>query len=355
MREVSIRTIRACPLSEKAGRLRKGRLDTPPWQPRSYDMEVDRCAYQMDSTSREAIREALAQGKVGGVGEDEERIVDMACWEGPEFLDEVLSKLEKLGESPDYWAHQGDVDGYCAVMRHADKPEFAAVFLKHGVNLEWRRLTPLPWSSVYQLYTERKTIAQMEETARKWHEGQVRKDGKTPYVEHPAAVAALLGKWGFCPDWHGLTIAIAWGHDLLEETPPEKRGEVEHDIRCSVCGLLHEDQEVLDAIRLLTRDRSVFPDKADYIRHVAETASQHVLAVKIADRLCNARDFLSLPGSGPEKARAYLAAGQPLFEHLGHPRFPADRIIPQIETSIRDEIESVRREIDAAENAPPGP
>ncbi len=39
-------------------------------------------------------------------------------------------------------------------------------------------------------------VEQMETLARKYHAGQFRKDGKTPYFEHPAAVVARLRRWG---------------------------------------------------------------------------------------------------------------------------------------------------------------
>ncbi len=210
------------------------------------------------------------------------------------------------------------------------------------------RAIPDPSSDVYELHTERKTIEAMERTACKWHEGQFRKDGKTPYIEHPKAVAALMGKWGFKPDHEGWAVAVAWAHDLIEETPPEQREEVERDIRLSVCGLLGEYKEVLDAVRLLSHDKTQFPIKADYICHVAENASQPVLAVKIADRICNTRDFLKLEGAGLEKARDYFAEGEPLFQHLGVTDYPCQELDEVVEKRIRAEIDAVRKELAGA-------
>ena len=196
--------------------------------------------------------------------------------------------------------------------------------------------------------TETDVVTNMERTARKWHKGQFRKDGKTPYIEHPKTVATLMNEWGFGPGRDGWAVAVAWGHDIIEETPPEKREEAERDIRRSVCGLHGDKEKVLDAIRLLSRDKDVFPVKADYIRHVAENASQPVLAVKIADRICNTRDFLKLEGAGIEKARDYFAEGEPLFEHLGMADCPCQRLPKGIEDRIRDEIETMRKELDCA-------
>ena len=186
----------------------------------------------------------------------------------------------------------------------------------------------------------------MEEIARKWHEGQFRKDGRTPYFEHPKAVAELMREWGFGADCHGWAVAVAWGHDLIEETAPERRGEVELDIRNAVPGLCGEQDEVLDAIRLLSRDKAVFPVKADYICHVASTASQPVLAVKIADRICNTRDFLRLKGAGIGKAREYFMEGKPLFDHLGKTQNVGQRLPESIEERVRAEIDAVRKELE---------
>ena len=36
----------------------------------------------------------------------------------------------------------------------------------------------------------------MKALAERGHAGQLRKDGRTPYVEHPRAVVALLRRWG---------------------------------------------------------------------------------------------------------------------------------------------------------------
>ncbi|MBR1608136.1 MAG: hypothetical protein IJ678_00800 [Kiritimatiellae bacterium] len=60
-----------------------------------------------------------------------------------------------------------------------------------------------------------KCTENLKALAERGHAGQFRKDGKTPYVEHPRAVVSLLGKWGVTD---GVILAVAWGHDLLEDT-----------------------------------------------------------------------------------------------------------------------------------------
>ncbi len=296
-------------------------------------------------TSRESIRYFLAEGITNIWGYDLENIVELSTEYGPEFLDEVLDKLEALGENVNGLAHQSDKEGFCSVMLNRNNEKICEIFAKHGVDLGFERATPDPSSDIYELVTERKTIERMERVARKWHEGQLRKDGKTPYIEHPKAVAELVAKWGFEPECDGWVVAVAWGHDLIEETPPDKREEVEEDILASVSGLLGEREKVMDAIRLLSRDKTVFPVKADYIRHVAETASQPVLAVKIADRICNTRDFLKLEGAGIEKARRYFEEGLPLFDHLGKTEYSSQLLSDGVEERIRAEIREVSGEL----------
>ena len=178
-----------------------------------------------------------------------------------------------------------------------------------------------------------KCVENMKALAERGHAGQFRKDGKTPYVEHPRAVAALLAKWGVAD---GATLAIAWGHDLLEDTDVS-----EAEIR-RAAGPRHA-AAVLAGIKALTRDRAAWPDKKEWLKHVARTAAPAALLVKAADRICNARDFLAL--GDPAKARDYLAQGAPVFA-----------LAPEGET-IAKELEALRAEIDAAAAAasPPHP
>lgn len=53
----------------------------------------------------------------------------------------------------------------------------------------------------------------VKKLATEFHSGQFRKDGLTPYIVHPKAVAEFLEA---C-DAHDDVIAAAWGHDILED------------------------------------------------------------------------------------------------------------------------------------------
>jgi hypothetical protein len=131
-----------------------------------------------------------------------------------------------------------------------------------------------------------------------------------------------------------VTLAIAWGHDLLEDTTV-----TEADIRRAAGP--NRGVAILAGIKALTRDKAAWPDKKEWLRHVARTAPPAALLVKAADRICNARDFLSL--GKPDKARDYLAQGAPVFA-----------LAPEGET-IAKELEALRAEIDAAATAVPAP
>lgn len=59
--------------------------------------------------------------------------------------------------------------------------------------------------------------------------------------------------------------------------------------------------------------------KRAYISGIAENAPASVLVVKMADRLCNTRDFLA---GGDPHAKRYLDDGKCLFERRGETKHP---------------------------------
>lgn len=151
----------------------------------------------------------------------------------------------------------------------------------------------------------------MKALAERGHAGQLRKDGRTPYVEHPRAVVALLRSWGV---EDAETLAVAWGHDLLEDTDVTEADILE------AAGPRH-GAEVLACIKTLTRDKAAWPVKRDWLRALAETADERALLVKCADRICNTRDFVPL--SGAARARSYLADASAIFAAASRTSFAA--------------------------------
>lgn len=109
-----------------------------------------------------------------------------------------------------------------------------------------------------------------ERIARKAHAGQTRRNGKTPYISHPQAVADRVSKEG------DETIAAAWLHDTLED-----------------CGLTTDElraqgisERVASAVLVLTH----MPDEPydNYIRGIK--ADPIARSVKLADILHNLSD-----------------------------------------------------------------
>lgn len=113
-------------------------------------------------------------------------------------------------------------------------------------------------------------IDQAISIAKQAHAGQWRRDGITPYIMHPRAVAERLkGE----PD---VVIATAWLHDVLEDS-------------MFSAALLHEaciPNSVIESVIRLTRDGGTI------YHHYLEVVRKDPIAlkVKIADILCNLAD-----------------------------------------------------------------
>ncbi len=113
-------------------------------------------------------------------------------------------------------------------------------------------------------------IKTAEEIARVHHAGQFRRDGTTPYIKHPEAVADKLATMP--PEY----IAAAWLHDVLEDTS----ASIEILMTAGV------PQCVIDAVALLTRTET-----KSYMDYLADIRGNEIAcAVKIADMLHNLSD-----------------------------------------------------------------
>jgi (p)ppGpp synthase/HD superfamily hydrolase len=110
--------------------------------------------------------------------------------------------------------------------------------------------------------------------ARKAHEGQFRRDGVTPYITHPEAVARSLE--GEEPN----VVATAWLHDVLEDTQTSY-------VQLRNAGI---PWEVIDAVVALTKTEGQSYD--DYL----DTVVTNPIAkkVKIADIHHNLSDSPTL-------------------------------------------------------------
>ena len=115
----------------------------------------------------------------------------------------------------------------------------------------------------------RRMLAAAEMLARQAHAGQYRRDGVTPYISHPEAVAAYFPHDPYAA-------AVAWLHDVVEDTDVTFRDIRDRGFPINVVvalgALTHMDDEPYQ----------------DYIeRALADPLARRV---KFADMLCNLAD-----------------------------------------------------------------
>jgi (p)ppGpp synthase/HD superfamily hydrolase len=142
------------------------------------------------------------------------------------------------------------------------------------------------------------------------HKGQFRKDRRTPYIIHPARVAALVGMSG------GTHVAIiaAWLHDIYEDCTPEWIAQTEQFI----ADLPFSDDERNDIAAIvdaLTKKKTVQGKAArlsDSIGRILDAPPEATL-VKICDRIDN---FLDSSLRGGQFRKRYLASTDEIIDRL---------------------------------------
>lgn len=113
--------------------------------------------------------------------------------------------------------------------------------------------------------------------ARQLHDGQYRKDGP-PYILHPLKVCSTLISYGIEDD---VTLAASLLHDVLEDCKD----------KLPLCGKelvseYHLEQEVLDIIRLLTKESGLNDRELSvYFKKIEENPKAAL--IKLSDRLHN--------------------------------------------------------------------
>lgn len=106
---------------------------------------------------------------------------------------------------------------------------------------------------------DRELLALAENIAREWHASQFRRDGVTPYITHPEAVAAKMGSVD--------EKIVAWLHDVFEDTDAPLRL------------LWNFPRPIRSAVRALTK--RPHESYTDYLSQVREYPLAR--AVKLAD------------------------------------------------------------------------
>lgn len=120
------------------------------------------------------------------------------------------------------------------------------------------------------------------------HQGQTRWDKVTPYISHPAAVARILIERGFDED----SIAAAWLHDVIEDTPLTRDDLVKRGI----------PDYVASAVEVLSKK-----DGQDYLDYILQVKADVIAKdVKIADIEHNMSCFDKKKGSLYQKYQLAL-------------------------------------------------
>jgi guanosine-3',5'-bis(diphosphate) 3'-pyrophosphohydrolase len=155
-----------------------------------------------------------------------------------------------------------------------------------------------------------------EEAAREFayekHEGQLRKDGLTPYIEHPKAVVQILEDLGISDDD---VLSAAWLHDIVEDCGVEL-AEIREKFNDRIAGI----------VRILTRDI----DRDEYKKRLLESPREAQL-LKLADMVHNCRTLQFLDAKG---LRRKVTEGREFYIPLARRIAPA--LVAELERNIEE-------------------
>jgi len=134
--------------------------------------------------------------------------------------------------------------------------------------------------------------------AARWHRGQTRRDGRTPYVAHCFRVAMHVRETFGCEDEAALAIALL--HDVIEDTPADYDDVLE--------GF---GAEVADGVAALTKDMRLREDAREpaYDAQIA-AAGWRAKLVKLADTVDNLLDADKPTAKGLEKCERAIAVAE---------------------------------------------
>lgn len=128
------------------------------------------------------------------------------------------------------------------------------------------------------------------------HRNQRRKDdARTPYINHPLAVARVLADEGGVKDAEILAAAIL--HDTLEDTQTTLK-ELQREFGARIAGLVAEVTDDKSLPKQLRKQLQI-----DHAPHKSRGAA----LIKVADKICNLRDLEKSPPKNwtVERRRTY--------------------------------------------------
>ncbi len=155
------------------------------------------------------------------------------------------------------------------------------------------------------------------------HQGQMRKDGRTPYFSHPVRVMSLVALEFGVKDVDTLCAAVL--HDTIEDTATD-RDDIEQ-----LCG-----RRVAKYVVYLTKDKRLPEERREhrYFRGLAK-APLEVKLCKLGDTLDNLLSTVELPA----EARKKTVTKARLLVKLFSPGFPKE--YAQALDRVREEIKAV--------------
>lgn len=115
------------------------------------------------------------------------------------------------------------------------------------------------------------------------HQGQMRKDGKTPYINHPIKTAEYVSQIENLPYKKEL-VAAAYLHDTIENTEATIT-DIENHFGSFIASLVNEltsNKQLQDLI-----------GKTTYLKLKMRDMSDLALVVKLCDRLANVSDLIN--------------------------------------------------------------
>src|SRR5262249_340640 len=139
------------------------------------------------------------------------------------------------------------------------------------------------------LHDDYRTLLDAVAFAARAHQGQLRKDGRTPYASHVFRVCLILRHVFGIDDSKVLTAAVL--HDTLEDTTTD------YDDLAEPFG-----KDVADWVAALSKDKRLpEPERENTYEAVLAHASWQVKVCKLADLFDNLMDATSMPANRQAK------------------------------------------------------
>lgn len=166
------------------------------------------------------------------------------------------------------------------------------------------------------------------------HRPQKRKDGETPYINHPIEVAELLTRVARVSDPE--VIAAALLHDTIEDT-----GTKAEEIRTAF------GDRVLSLVEECTDDKSLPKAERKRLQVVnAPHKSDEAKLIKIADKMSNIRDIAHTPPTEWPWQRCwdYLDWAQQVFDGLKGVNYELDKAFEELIEVSRQKLQERKQE-----------